>query len=111
VEIRLTPDRITLDADGMDLSYVLVEAFDAAGNPAPLADHRVSLEIEGPARIAGVGNGNPRNFEPMHAETVDLFYGKAMIIVGSGTEGGDVRLRATVDGIQGDAVERQVVAR
>jgi hypothetical protein len=42
---------------------------------------------------------------------VDLFYGKAMIIVGSGTEGGDVRLRATVDGMQGDAVELQVVAR
>ena len=103
-EIRLTPDRTTLAADGLDLSYVLVEAFDRDGNPAPLADARVRLELEGPARIAGVGNGNPRNFEPMHADYVDLFYGKAMIIVGADLREGDVELRATVEGMEGDRV-------
>jgi beta-galactosidase len=106
--IRLTPDRITLDADGMDLAYVLVEAFDADGNPAPLADSRVSLAIQGPGRIAGVGNGNPRNFEPMHADYVDLFYGKAVVIVGSGTEPGVVRLGATADGLEGTEIEMRI---
>ncbi|HSM05703.1 MAG TPA: glycoside hydrolase family 2 TIM barrel-domain containing protein [Longimicrobiales bacterium] len=109
--IRLSPDRTTLDADGLDLSYVLVEAFDEDGNPAPLADARVQLELDGPARIAGVGNGNPQNFEPMHADYVDLFYGKAMVIVGAGYEAGRVRLRATVEGLDGDEVELQLTTR
>ncbi|MEJ2538401.1 MAG: glycoside hydrolase family 2 TIM barrel-domain containing protein [Gemmatimonadota bacterium] len=111
VEIRLTPDRTTLDADGMDLSYVLVEAFDAAGNPAPLADDRISLELQGPARIAGVGNGNPRNFEPMHADYVDLFHGKAVVIVGAEHQAGEVRLRARGEGLDGDEVGFRLTGR
>ena len=110
-EIRLTPDRTTLAAEGLDLSYVLVEAFDDDGNPAPLADARVRLELVGPARIAGVGNGNPQSFEPLHADYVDLFYGKAMVIVGAGYEGGEVQLRATAEGMEGDAVELTLRAR
>ena len=49
-----------------------------------LADATVTLHIEGPAHIAGVGNGNPQSFEPFQSNQVDLFYGKAMLILGSG---------------------------
>lgn len=107
-EIRLTPDRTTLAADGMDLSYILVEALDADGNAAPLADDRVSIQVDGPARIAGVGNGNPQNFEPMHAEYVDLFYGKAMVILRAGRETGQVRMRASGEGLDGAEVRLRV---
>lgn len=107
--LRLTPDRTTLTADGMDLSYVLVEAFDADGNPHPLADARVSLEVEGPARIAGVGNGNPQSFEPFQADYVDLFNGKAMVILGTHHVPGAVTLRATAREMRGDATELTIV--
>lgn len=107
-QLRLTPDRTTLTADGMDLSYVLVEAFDDDGNPAPLADARVTLTVDGPARIAGVGNGNPQSLEPFQADHVDLFYGKAMLIVGSGHEAGRVRIRATADGMRDATVDLRI---
>ena len=107
-ELRLTPDRTVLSADGMDLSYVLVEAFDANGVPAPLADARVHVEVEGPARIAGVGNGNPRNFEPMHADHVDLFFGKAMIILGAGHDAGEVTVRVRADGLAADTATLRI---
>jgi beta-galactosidase len=103
-KLRLTPDRTTLAADGMDLSYVLIEAFDKDGHPAPLASNRIHLSVDGPARIAGVGNGNPQNFESFQADHVDLFYGKAMLIVGSGREAGTVRVTATADGLTRDTV-------
>jgi beta-galactosidase len=97
--IRLTPDRTTLTADGLDLSYILIEAFDADGNPSPLADDRVRISIDGPAHIAGVGNGNPQSLTPFQADFVDLFHGKAMLILGAGHEAGSVTVTAMADGM------------
>jgi beta-galactosidase len=100
VQLRLTPDRTTIAADGMDLSYILIEAFDQAGNPHPLARHRVTLNITGPASSAGVGNGDPQSLEPFQADYVDLFFGKAMVIVKSGREAGRVTVTARADGLR-----------
>ncbi len=106
--LRLTPDRITLTADGMDLSYILIEAYDAEGNPAPMADDRIVLEIDGPGRVAGVGNGNPQSFEPFQAGYVDLFHGKAMLILGAGHEAGRVQVRARAEGLDGATVSIRI---
>jgi beta-galactosidase/beta-glucuronidase len=81
--LLLTPEWTEIDADGYDLAYILVEAYDEKGTLCPLADNTVSFEISGPAEIAGVGNGNPLSFEPYQAHSRKLFYGKAMLIVRS----------------------------
>ena len=101
-QIRLTPDRSTIHADGMDLSYVLVEAVDKNGNICPLANNKIELSISGPGKIAGVGNGNPQSFDSFQANYVNLFYGKAMLIVGSGFEKGDISITATCNGLVKD---------
>ncbi|MFC1552259.1 glycoside hydrolase family 2 TIM barrel-domain containing protein [Candidatus Latescibacterota bacterium] len=82
-KLRLTPEWTEIDADGYDLAYVLVEALDEKGTLCPLADNLVTFEIEGPAEIAGVGNGNPLSLEPFQANNRKLFYGKAMLILRS----------------------------
>ncbi len=79
--IRLTPDRATLAASGEDLSYVLVEAVDAQGNPAPLADNLVQFDVQGPSEIAGIDNGDQTSLESFQGTQHHLFYGKAMLIV------------------------------
>jgi len=97
----LTRDRSELSADGDDLAYVLVEALDADGNPAPLADDLVDFELTGPPRIAGVGNGNPQSLEPFVATHRKLFYGKAMLILRSWAgDQGEIRVRATSQGLR-----------
>ncbi len=98
-EIRLTPDRETITADGMDLSYVLIEGYDKDGNPCPLADNRIDITVSGPGRIAGVGNGNPQSFESFQSDHVRLFNGKAMLILGSTFEAGTVEILATSEGL------------
>jgi beta-galactosidase len=102
-QIRLTPDRTKIKADGADLSYVLVEAVDKDGNVCPLANNKVELSISGAGHIAGVGNGNPQSFDSFQSNYVNLFYGKAMIIIGSGFEKGDVSLTATSGGLVKDS--------
>lgn len=98
--VRLTPDRTELVATGEDLCYVLVEALDKNGTLCPLADNLTRFRIEGPAEIAGVGNGNPLSFEPFQADYRKLFFGKAMLILRMREgQGGAVQILAEGDGL------------
>lgn len=100
-ELRLSPDRVHLSADGADLSYLLVECVDESGVPCPLADNRVTFEIDGPASLAGVGNGNPLALEPFQDESHPLFFGKAMLILQTQQgQPGPIRVRATSPGLR-----------
>jgi beta-galactosidase len=81
----------------MDLSYILAEAFDKNGNPCPMADHLLKISVTGPGHIAGVGNGNPQSVEEFQSDEIRLFNGKAMIILGSGFDKGEVKVTATAD--------------
>ena len=56
-EIRLTPDRSILTADGKDLCFVTVEVLDEKGNLCPDADNLVNFTVQGNGFIAGVDNG------------------------------------------------------
>lgn len=98
--IRLTPDRKKLAATGEDLCYILVEALDADGTLCPLADNSVLFEIDGPAEVAGVGNGNPLSLEPFQSDSRKLFYGKAMLILRTiERKAGKVQITATSEGL------------
>lgn len=108
--IRLTSDRTQLSATGEDLAYVLVEALDAKGTLCPLADHLVHFEIDGPAEIAGVGNGNPLSLEPFQSDSRRLSYGKAMLILRT-IEGqrGPIRVTARAAGLKDGRVRLRAV--
>ena len=79
--IRLTPDRAALAATGEDLSFILVEALDAQGNLAPLADNLVQFDVQGPGEIAGIDNGDELSLESFQDNRHKLFYGRATLIV------------------------------
>ena len=92
--LRLTPDRTRLSASGEDLAYILVEVLDGKGTLCPLAGNLVRFEIDGPAEIAGIGNGNPLSLELFQDESHELFHGKAMLILRT-LEGQNGRIRVT----------------
>jgi len=98
--LRLTPDRNRIHADGDDLSYVLVEMVDRDGVPCPRADHHVAFSVRGPAEIAGIGNGNPMEFDCLADARHPLFFGKAMLVLRSRRGlSGMVTITAKCDGI------------
>ncbi len=99
-KIRLTPDRKEISATGEDLCYILVEAMDDKGTLCPLTDNMINFEVEGPAEIAAVGNGNPLSLEPFQANHRKLFYGKAMLILRTKEgQSGKVHVTAKSDGL------------
>ncbi len=83
VKLILSPDQVEIVADGADLAYILVESLDNEGNPCPMANDMVTFILEGPAEIAGIGNGNPLSMESFQSHKHSLFHGKAMLILRS----------------------------
>ncbi len=103
-KLVLRPDRTELRADGEDLAVVAVEVQDAAGRVVPTAGNLVRFTLSGPARILGVGNGDPSSHEPDHATQRSAFNGLCMALVQTRRQGGAVELRADADGLEGAGV-------
>jgi len=70
-----------------------------------LADNRVSIQVNGTGSLIGVGNGNPQSLEPFSAEYVDLFYGKAMIIVKSNDGNGRLTVNVKSDELKSSNIK------
>jgi beta-galactosidase len=102
--LKLTPDKKTLKANGEDLSYVLIEAYDKEGNLCPLVDNTIDINVKGTIKIANVDNGNPHSFEPFQSNEVSLFYGKAMLILESEFEKGTVKITTSIKGLKSDTI-------
>lgn len=100
VQIRLTPDRSQLTADGKDLSFITVEILDEEGNLCPNADNLVNFEVEGDAFIAGVDNGSPISMERFKDNKRRAFYGKCLVVVQNRGKQGTAHLVATSNGLQ-----------
>ena len=82
-QVRLAPDRAEIAADGRDLSFVTVAVTDAMDQTVPRTHNLVTFELEGPAEIAGVDNGDATSFEPFQASERKVFNGLALVIIRS----------------------------
>ena len=104
-QIRLTPDREIITADGEDLSYILVEVLDEAGNLVPTADNLVNFQVSGNGVIAGVDNGNQTAVDEHYKDNKrKAFSGKAMLIVQSTSTEGSISITASSAGLTSDSV-------
>jgi len=106
----LRPDRITIDADGRDLSFVTVSVTDRDGVIVPRADTALRFTIEGPGEIVATDNGDPTSFEPFQAPARKAFNGLCLVIVRSlPGQAGSIRVTATSDGLRSG--ETSIIAR
>jgi beta-galactosidase len=62
--VQLTPDRATINANGMDVSVFTVSVRDTQGRVVPVAGNKINFELHGAGKILGVGNGDPSCHEP-----------------------------------------------
>lgn len=97
--LRLTADRTVLQADGQDISFVTVEAVDAAGRWQPNADQEVRFSITGPGVIAAVGNGDGQDPASYHGDRRKLFQGRAVVVVRTSEHAGPIHLTAKTSGL------------
>ncbi len=109
-QIKITPDRTTIRADGDDLSYITVRIEDKDGNLCPSANNMVHFAVTGPGSIAAVDNGNAASDEPFQADHHTAFNGLALIIVRSKPgETGRIHVAASADGLAQAAADLTTV--
>ena len=102
-QVRLTPDREVITADGLDLSYMLVEILDKDGNVVPTATNNVKFQISGDGKIVGVDNGDATEVTQSYKGNERKAYsGKAMVIVQSTDEAGSFTVKAVSTGLNSD---------
>jgi beta-galactosidase len=101
VAIRLTADRMEIDADGEDVAILTVEALDKQGRPVPTANNFIGFKISGKGSLIGVGNGNPNCQESDKEPKRSLFNGLAQVIVQASKTAGEIRIEAAKEGWNG----------
>lgn len=103
--IRLSADRLFINAGGSDLSFVTIRIEDIFGTLVPYADNRVLFTVEGNGLIAGISSKNKSNIlSPTSAECW-VSAGKATIAVQSIGKKGKIRLKASSEGLPDTSIK------
>jgi beta-galactosidase len=98
-KIKITADRKEIAADGQDLSFITIEITDKDGIFQPGAANRLHFTIEGPGVIAGVDNADLKDHESYIGNTRKAWHGRALVVIRSTHDTGDVKLTVTSPGL------------
>lgn len=103
--ISLTPHQTTPLADGKDVVVVNVAVVDRKGRTVPTASNAIRFDLQGCARIIGVGNGDPSSHEPEKGNTRKAFHGLCQVILQTTGTKGNINLTASADGLKSKKIE------
>ena len=93
-QVRLTPDRSEINADGKDLSFITVEVLDKDGNLCPRANIIQFIDVKGAGKLKSVCNGDPTDQTSFASNYMKTFNGKMVIAVQSTKEAGSIYVRS-----------------
>jgi len=109
-KIKLTADRLKINASRNDLSYIQVEITDDQGNAIPDASIPVTFTVSGVGEIAGSGNANPTDSESFNNKICKTFRGQALAILRplKNNKKGTIRLMAEANGLVPDEIKVKI---
>lgn len=91
-KLILEPDRVTIAADGNDISFVTVSVVDRNGNLCPTATEQLKFSVKGNGTFRAACNGDATSLEQFHLPTMKTFSGKLVVLVQSTKQPGDIEL-------------------
>lgn len=108
--VRLSSDKNSIKDDGDDLAYVTIDLVDNDGNIAYGRSNRLTYKLEGNGKIVGLDNGNASDndkYKPLNDKYGErsAFHGKALVILQSTEEAGDMVLTVSGDGIAPQSIK------
>ncbi len=99
-QLRLTPDRKVIRANGQDLSFVTVEVLDKNEILQPNAEIPLQFSITGQGVIAGVDNANLQDTDSYVSTTRNTWKGRAMVVVKNTHKAGKICLKVQASGLK-----------
>lgn len=101
-----------LKADNRDVAVLTIQLSDKRGQMVPTACNEIEIEVDGPGRILGVGNGNPAFKGEEHPRDLECkrfkvpaFNGLAQVLIQAGKEAGTINVRLHSEGLSEGAVK------
>jgi beta-galactosidase len=98
-KIKLTTDRKEIVANGQGLTYVTIEITDGNGVLQPNAANRLHVNVEGPGVIAGIDNGDLKDYDPYAGNTRKAWHGRVLVVIRSSHSTGDIKCTVTSPGL------------
>ncbi|QIG39317.1 glycoside hydrolase family 2 protein [Microbacterium sp. 4R-513] len=93
---RVEQDGVGTDADS--LAFVGITLEDASGVVPCDQDRRITVEVEGPAVLAGLGTGRARTEESFAGPSVTTYDGRALAIIRP-TDAGTITVTVSAEGL------------
>ncbi len=103
-KIVLKADRMKLQANGQDVSFVIVELTDARGNLQPNAENQLRFKVDGEGVIVGVDNARLNDPDSYVSSARKAWKGKAMVVLKSTHTAGNIKLTVSCIGLPDAAI-------
>lgn len=97
--LEVLPDKTKMNADGEDLIYLEISAYDADGHFCANANNRVNVSVSGAGRLMGMDNGDSTDYDQYKSTSRRLFSGKLLAIIGARKEAGEIIITIESPGI------------
>jgi beta-galactosidase len=98
--IAIIADQLTVVANQTNVIHLTLDVVDKYGNFVPEADNRLRLEIDGPATLIGVENGDILDLEPHKVPTRKAFMGKVLALIQTTDVPGTITISVSGVGLQ-----------
>ena len=100
-KLSLSPEKETLFAGGMDLLFLPIELVDENGVRRFHDDREISVKVEGAAELIGLGSGDlaQEGLMPYVGTDIRSFQGRALAILRSKEEAGEIKVVVSADGL------------
>lgn len=98
--IELLPDVTELSADGRDICRVEFRIVDSRGVPVPDAESELTFELDGPAKVLGIENGDLNHSQDYRAEKRNAYKGRGLAILQSAAVAGKITLKTASPGLE-----------
>lgn len=100
--LSVIPERTKIEADRGEIVYIQLLATDDQDRLDPMAEIPVIVEVSGAGELLAAGSAAPTIQGSFTDPVVPLFRGKALIIVRSSGEPGDIHIQCEWDGIKAE---------
>lgn len=87
-------------ADGRDMFFLEINAYDCDGKLVENANNRVRIRVDGPARLVGLDNGDSTDYDSYKIDSRRMFVGKLLAMIGTCAEPGEIKVYAEADGVE-----------
>ncbi len=100
VELQVTVEGETLQADGEDLAFVTVRLADKEGVENLYAEKEITVTVEGAGTLQGFGSADPRAIGSYDSVTWKTYDGYVMAVIRTGMEAGEIRVKFAAEGCE-----------